>query len=284
MQSKRFGIGWLVHQSVPTLLMPKKSKKQFDKENATAFACLLANVLPCKYCRRSYKLYMKQDHVYQVLQYNVHLTRSNHVIYWFNVHNRVNKKLDKPIIPKSDLQKVYKQNIVKTTTKFIEKLAEWLCFISMNFDVQVTVNESQEMELVKRLKQLCKLTKCTKSKSTNVIKHNVDLMDAFTGIFRKTKPSFLIFEKWEKVASFYLYIAYAGRILKNSNSPTGILCANRLNENVFNNPKAFCNRENIFESIFTAFKGTIPNCPRKKNVRERLESYRAGKCAAGTCK
>lgn len=63
-----------------------------DKRNYKNFFTLLGEMLPCVYCRQSYKIYLKY------LPIDEYLDSRMGICYWlFTLHNIVNDKLNKPL-------------------------------------------------------------------------------------------------------------------------------------------------------------------------------------------
>ena len=80
--------GWLFLHTI-TFNYPEKPSKQ-DIKRYTNFFIAVGDMLPCKYCRESYKIYIKHIPV-------KHFADSREgITYWlYNIHNLVNNKIFK---------------------------------------------------------------------------------------------------------------------------------------------------------------------------------------------
>lgn len=80
--------GWIFLHTI-TFNYPEKPTTQ-DKKKYINFFNLVGDILPCKYCRKSYKIYIK----YIPIKYFVDSREG--ITYWlYNIHNLVNNKIFK---------------------------------------------------------------------------------------------------------------------------------------------------------------------------------------------
>jgi hypothetical protein len=90
-----------------------------DKINYKSFFTLLGDMLPCVYCRQSYKIYL------ECLPINDFLDSREGISYWlFTLHNFVNKKIGKPLISFNECVEIYEKMRAKCG-KVIENSVEF---------------------------------------------------------------------------------------------------------------------------------------------------------------
>jgi len=100
--------GWVFLQSIcmgyPTKIN-KQNKEHIQRKKYTEnFFKLVGEVLPCKYCRQSYKKFYKQLPIKNFLNSREELFR------WiYEIHNKVNHKLGVPSCEIPSFDKVYSQ-------------------------------------------------------------------------------------------------------------------------------------------------------------------------------
>lgn len=91
MQTRVWGpAGWLFLHSIAQNYPWKPTKEQ--QENYLNFFRLTGNVLPCRYCRESYQEFIKEPDT--ELKMNVMKNRYSLVKWLYDIHNKVNKKLN----------------------------------------------------------------------------------------------------------------------------------------------------------------------------------------------
>jgi len=100
MQTSKWGNRcWVFLHGLPAcfdeMIEPEKEKKLIE------FLVLLRDILPCKYCRASYKTFLEELHPQTFLEhpplgYKEH-SRLALARWFFDIHNKVNEKLEKPI-------------------------------------------------------------------------------------------------------------------------------------------------------------------------------------------
>lgn len=100
MMTKVWGpTGWLFLHCVtfgyPYAINPKNYEHSYKKEQYRNFFMSVGNVLPCKYCRESYKDFVKVLPIDKFLN-----TRKDLCLWLYKIHNMVNEKLG---VPKSDI-------------------------------------------------------------------------------------------------------------------------------------------------------------------------------------
>lgn len=94
MNTQIWGPGtWLFIHSV--CLNYPETPTQKDKERVVQFFTLLGEVLPCKYCRDNYQEHTAANPIRPD-------SRKELVCWSIDLHNMVNKKLGKPIMPRGD--------------------------------------------------------------------------------------------------------------------------------------------------------------------------------------
>lgn len=97
MQTRVWGpAGWLFLHSIAQNYPWNPSSSQ--KREYLTFFSVIGSVLPCRYCRDSYKEFIKSPGL--ILSANVMTNRKTLVTWLYNIHNRINKKLGYKDIPK----------------------------------------------------------------------------------------------------------------------------------------------------------------------------------------
>lgn len=82
---------------------PKNNPTKTQKSTYTKYLKLFGQVLPCNLCRDSYKKFLKESPITD----NVLKTRKSLVMWFFGIHNKVNKKLGCKVLNKTQLEKKY---------------------------------------------------------------------------------------------------------------------------------------------------------------------------------
>jgi hypothetical protein len=100
MNSKSFGYhAWNILEFVPWTF-PKEILSQEDEVLVIRFSRAVIRILPCGYCRSSGEIFEKELGLISSLTHDfggvLIITRSRWAKYWYDFHNRVNKKLEKP--------------------------------------------------------------------------------------------------------------------------------------------------------------------------------------------
>ena len=90
-----------------------------DKKKYSDFFNLLGDMLPCVYCRKSYKTYMKNMPIDDFLEDRLGCT-----IWAFVLHNLVNAKIGKPLIDFKECVEIYEKMRAKCG-KVIENAVEY---------------------------------------------------------------------------------------------------------------------------------------------------------------
>lgn len=82
---------------------PKTKPTKKEQKSYKTFLKLLGDILPCNLCRDSYKKYIKECPMTD----RVMSKRKNLVMWFFKIHNKVNKKLNCKVLNKAQLDKKY---------------------------------------------------------------------------------------------------------------------------------------------------------------------------------
>lgn len=82
---------------------PERNPTKKQMRDYKKFLILVGETLPCNLCRDSYKKYIKQ----LSLNEKVLSTRKSLVMWFFKIHNKVNKKLGCKVLSKKQLEKKY---------------------------------------------------------------------------------------------------------------------------------------------------------------------------------
>ena len=82
---------------------PEKSPTKSQKSTYKKFMVLFGKVLPCNLCRDSYEKFIKASPMTD----NVMSSRRKFVMWFFRIHNKVNKKLNCKVLNQTQLNKKY---------------------------------------------------------------------------------------------------------------------------------------------------------------------------------
>jgi len=100
--------GWVFLHSVtmgyPDKINPRKKEHIQRKKSTAKFFELIGDVLPCKYCRQSYKKFFKELPIKNFLNSREELFR-----WLYEIHNKVNHKLGVPACDIPSFEKIYAQ-------------------------------------------------------------------------------------------------------------------------------------------------------------------------------
>jgi hypothetical protein len=128
MQTKVWGpAGWIFLHSIAQNYPWKPSSTQ--KKNYYSFFKQVGNVLPCKYCRESYKQFMKEPGT--ILNNRILESRKSLIKWLYLIHNKVNEKLGVKDIPTLkevfDRYESYRSKCTKTNNKNILRIPQKGC-------------------------------------------------------------------------------------------------------------------------------------------------------------
>ena len=105
------GPGWLFLHSVaygyPYAINPNNEEHNNKKRDYKNFFESIGDILPCRYCRDSYKVFIKEIPIDNYLD-----TRAKLCEWLYNLHNKVNDKLG---VPKCDIPKFEEVNTLYET-------------------------------------------------------------------------------------------------------------------------------------------------------------------------
>lgn len=124
MNTSKFGpVAWSVLQSLPCTLESSTFADRTARESLLIVLSSLAVVLPCRYCRLSYRQFMVRVNLQDWLQTPARVS-SDQVAQWlFLVHNEVNRKLNKTVYSRRD--DVYDKCVLHDERQFMAALVEW---------------------------------------------------------------------------------------------------------------------------------------------------------------
>jgi hypothetical protein len=118
MQTTKWGTGLWTALHCMTFNYPENPTDK-DIEKYKNFFTLLGDMLPCIYCRQSYKIYL------ECLPIDNFLNSREGCCYWlFTLHNWVNNKIGKPIISFQECVEIYEKMRAKCG-KVIENSVEF---------------------------------------------------------------------------------------------------------------------------------------------------------------
>lgn len=142
MNSQKFGpVAWSLLHTIPRLVAPQDRTEPWPEQIREAFASLLsghAMVLPCSFCRDSYRVFIRVLDLRKWLQGPLLLQpvcTNSAEMYVYTLHNLVNQKLDKPWHP--DASGAVAQNMLVDERAFMSTLFEWMYMLFLNYPVDL---------------------------------------------------------------------------------------------------------------------------------------------------
>lgn len=327
MQSARFGVAWIVHQTVPRLLVLDGGgsggdrEKDIDRESALIVAYALGSVMPCRYCRDSYRQFSRAAHIDRLVGGTNKgdqktLRRTDHERYWTTVHNMVNAKLKKPVIDQADplaVKRAYETSVASTPCRFVDALLEWLQMIALNYDVPI--DTPAKVDAVWRIRRAASCAANRGFFLDESRRRAVPLPAVIEAYALAQKPrtqkqqskrrfgaetnETMTDAEWLKVAWYVFYIAHLVSIMSRSQHEQLRRCAAALSESLYldgaescsssNNDddkkEPFQNADTLFAALHRARASCLPATCHANGAVERAvyETCRANQCKDGKC-
>ena len=313
MQSKRFGVAWVVHQTLPQYARAmlgnaeNNSDERFDRARQ-AFAvseAALAHIMPCRFCRSSYagfRLICDAQHCF-VKTYEGNRSNEDSVAdgaeaYFFNLHNLVNAKLDKALLsPAARHTPAFTR--AKDAHNFRCALVEWFAMLAMNY-------EKIEPRTTAARRALRQFVACVAQDGGQ---WQGGLL--WRAAFEQQSDLAPLVDRWiertlrenggaEEIgcrdararAWLVLYIDALCTLLESATAPTRARqCGSALRKRVgllanTDEFDAFASSGALLQAVFDVKKHCVmanEQCESLNGFLRRIESYRAQKCAKGTC-
>lgn len=136
MNSRKFGqLAWPLLHSLPKIV--SCGEKEWSESLRESFSFVVfgnAMILPCKYCRESFRVFVRAIDLRKWIQGPRLLqpvTQSVASNYLFTLHNMVNQKLNKPW--QFDLQPCLSVQLLHNEQKLMQTLFEWLYILFLNY-------------------------------------------------------------------------------------------------------------------------------------------------------
>lgn len=317
MQSARFGVAWTVHQTVPRYIAAK-TRDDAARESAAVVAYALADVMPCKYCRRSYRDFARRAGLRERLQTPETLTRDEHERYWFDVHNLVNAKLGKNVVPLSRMPVSYERVVSKTPHQFVDALLDWLHMLSLNYRDLVSTGDTPQTKrrLERSMARVRGAAGDTSGANTGYFlreakRRNVSLGSLIVAyadrVFDETLCNDCVAKtkgdesrdfvslsrnQWRKTVWYAFYMAHLARLMERSGDPTLVAGARAMRHYLRlpghhddgGTSDPFLTQRGLFDALYAVRRQCLPSdCPDRDTLREQFEHFRAGQCKGGRC-
>ena len=288
MQSKRFGVAWIVHQTLP--LYANESLKRGDMAAREALLLsmhALAQVLPCKFCRRSYRQFVGDVQLDRRLQHMLGDTLQFFGVL-FDLHNLVNAKLDKP-----RASSLADYLVAESVDQFRCALLDWLCMLATNYSKFAVEQNHVLREMLARA--VVAVRERTPSEwLRQAMLRNVSLLDYVDQMAeqrqRTLDPS--LADAWRKVWWHVVYFDALLRLMQSSGEPLLVQCGRALRNEMFGNDDeqqrgldGFGSAESMFRALYNVRRQCAwpDGCESYAALKRRFESYRAGACKGQTC-
>lgn len=277
MQSKRFSVAWLVHQSLPHLADLDSAK---TRQALAILEAALAHVMPCRFCRNSYAGFRQICGAPACFMKRGKQTSDHFDNYYFTAHNLVNAKLDKPIALPTEFEKVYKRS--KSTHAFRCALVEWLAILAMHYQT-IEPKSSEEKKSIGRF--VVRLAhQLQEGKLWQNARDDQDMSKIIHSIITNHfQNKAAISRAWH--IAYIFALCHALHSAKLTTKCAQSICAFfDLNNG---KGKAFFSASEMFEAVYNVRKSCLSvgeECESLTEFWTRIESYRAGFCADGRCK
>jgi len=294
MQSKRFGVAWTVHQTFPFYVAKHLQRGDMATREALLLSLhALAQVLPCKLCRRSYRNFVRDVQLDRRLQHTLgDSVQFARVL--FDLHNLVNQKLQKPQATSfSDYV------VAAGADQFRCALLDWLCTIATNyskFDAQIAAHPTlrsaihRAQLLLQQREPSVWLRKSMLQRQSLLAFVDAMAFDLWPGRAAATADRALL-DAWRKIWWHMVYFDALLRLLHSSGQHRLVHCGTALrNATVTGGDNETCSA--LFESSDAMFCALYnvrrrcawpESCDSLQALKERFESYRAGGCKGQTC-
>lgn len=146
MNTTKFGpIAWSIAHTIPLLVQPRDDRNEAWPESTieqfVLFMSSKAMLLPCIYCRESYRIFIRFLDLRKWFQGPLRLQPVSTAVashYVFMLHNIVNQKLDKPW--QFDEPTAVASQILTDERAFMTNLFEWLYILFGNYPQQIGPN------------------------------------------------------------------------------------------------------------------------------------------------
>jgi len=281
MNSKIFGpCAWTVLQLMTFVRSRKNTQVQLtesERENVSVVVYSMAMILPCKYCRESYRRYIQCIDVRSWIQNNDFL-HTDSLNYWFYlIHNLVNQKLGK--VWERDFEKVYPTSVELETYR--DCVFQWLLFLTMNYQ---TPTYTEEMEhALRKVSQEAQKNHALFIRSAN--EKNVTLGSFLDKIvFDKIYYEYKLDKTdanvkkcdWRKTCWYIYFVAHLCHFLlpsfdqNNSNWLQDIYTMW-----VKECHRTFLDQDELFNNVFLIKKKWDPECGSLQEWKDTFRSYRS---------
>lgn len=298
MNSSVFGpIAWTILQSLPRLWTSGRGGEGAGKEVVGSFvlplalaqstniiAYSIAVVLPCRYCRESYRRFIQYIDIRQWLQQPLQqkrLTADDFEFWLYLLHNMVNQKLHRRWERNKDA--VYGGRVVEDERTYLGTLFDWFFILLMNY-------ESMEPRDAAALKLIGKYAA---RRGTEWIdranKHDVTLgalleKQIFETVYDRdlcrggTAQVAMSQTRWKKACWYVFHFAHMIQALEHV--PTFSDRARRalaLLEHYFveRADETLVDNKSAFARLYEVRCKYDPTCPSYEQTLERIESYKA---------
>lgn len=281
MNSSIFGpIAWTMLQSLPRLWNTKRPLSPELHESTAIIMYSIAVILPCRYCRESYRRYIQCIDIRRWLQEPKEPLRAEDVEYWlYLVHNLVNQKLERRWERNKDA--VYNGRVREDERGYMDVLFDWLFILLMNYE-SLRPEEAAVLQRVGQYaykndgKLLRRATKHDVTLGALLDRHVFDhVYDKY--VCRKGNVA-LTQQRWRKTCWYVFHIAHLVRALRDAP-----VLGNRAKQALALLEHYFVERahetlgeqQKAFARLHEVRCRWDPSCPSYEQTVQRFESYRA---------
>lgn len=307
MNTRIFGpIAWTVLQSLPRMWPRDKRLEEYLQESACVVMYSMAVVLPCRYCRESYRRFIQLIDIRKWLQNedrSVTPLRPGDVEYWlYLLHNLVNQKLDRRWERNKDA--VYDGRVREDERGYMDTLFDWLFILFMNYEDLVNdrhkdAGDSEEKRIADALQLVGTYASQREGKWLSLANRRDVTLGAmldcviFDPIYEKNvcggnvaggkggaQTTAMDQKKWRKTCWYIFHVAHLVRALR----PATPAILSRHAQQALNSLDQFFVRDasrsllrqkDAFASLYKIRCAYDASCPSYDQIIERFETYRA---------
>lgn len=316
MQSKRFGVAWVVHQTLPlyarrslqpdnttgrrqssTVYAEKRKQRDSVMQALAITEAALAHIMPCRFCRASYAGFRQICDAPAC--FGPRLANSATADagvdtlekYYFTAHNLVNAKLKKPVLPPQQrVSGAYAR--ANDAHTFRCALVEWLAMIAMNYR-SIEPQTAAEKKATQRM--VTAVAKARKEKPGSLWRaalqtpSNTDitpLVQRWIAKAHSASDAAVVDRNASARAWIALYIDALCSVLETKDAPERVQqCAAALRK--YLTPAAFMSSDALLTATHAVKERCVmanEQCEALSDFFKRIGTYRASLCAKGTCR
>lgn len=262
MQSRHFGVAWTVHQTLPVYIgtmLPRTQQNTAALRSAISLETFaLSKILPCRFCRDSYAEFLEQLDFQERIVTARLLTMAEHKRFFYDIHNLVNAKLDKPI--QKRIEPGYSDKTASSTREFSLDLLDWLFIVAMN---QPAITDRSSLNFLDRIMTQIQLTSNLEIEQVN------RLIERGPTDLAKTRAWLIV------------YIHSILQILSLLSDTTLASLYNLLHNALFTSVNCFKSSDHLFACLYDVYIHFGHTS--RARLYAHYDSLKAGRCVGNQC-